>query len=334
MPYTISVIIPIYNIEKYLNECVDSVLNQTILPSEIILVNDGSTDGSLTICKTYENAYSHLIKIINKENGGASSARNAGIRAATGEYCYFIDGDDRIHPDTLKSFSDLLEEYGELDYIDGRMSYFYDGTNELRPQNWYLDNRWETVPIDGQHAFCTLLKHNGMIALGIRGLYRRQFLLDNDLFLLNLKCAEDEEWVPRVFANAKKVVGNDKPYYQYRENRPNSLMTIQRSLSVSLAALDVYDGMCTLAKSENSSAEFRKALLFEAGKRYYWTVTACTSQMQGDDYTSFLNRAARSSYLAHYYKPKTLKQFFWKQVVRFSGIKLWYRTRACFRKKR
>lgn len=93
----ISIIVPVYNVEGYLNNCIDSILNQTFKDFELILVNDGSTDNSLKICKYYKNI-DNRICIINKENGGLSSARNAGLDIAKGEYIGFVDSDDYIHP--------------------------------------------------------------------------------------------------------------------------------------------------------------------------------------------------------------------------------------------
>ncbi|ORU23018.1 glycosyl transferase, partial [Francisella tularensis subsp. holarctica] len=89
----ITLVIPIYNIENYLGRCLDSVINQTYKDLEIILVNDGSTDNSLEICESYAKEDSR-IKIINKNNGGLSSARNVGLDACKGDYVTFIDSDD------------------------------------------------------------------------------------------------------------------------------------------------------------------------------------------------------------------------------------------------
>ncbi|HIY36843.1 MAG TPA: glycosyltransferase, partial [Candidatus Paraprevotella stercorigallinarum] len=94
----ISIIIPVYNSSAYLDKCIGSVLMQTYKNIEVILVNDGSDDDSFEICKKYaEN--DHRIKLINKDNGGVSSARNAGIKASTGRYIAFVDSDDTISPD-------------------------------------------------------------------------------------------------------------------------------------------------------------------------------------------------------------------------------------------
>lgn len=98
----ISVIIPVYNSEKYLAECIDSILSQTYKNIEIILVNDGSKDNSLNICKQYQTKY-HNIITIDKKNGGASSARNVGIDNANGDFIMFVDSDDYIAPNMLET---------------------------------------------------------------------------------------------------------------------------------------------------------------------------------------------------------------------------------------
>lgn len=105
----ISVVIPVYNVEKYLERCVESVVRQTYTNLEIILVNDGSTDNSLNICRKLQEKYPQII-IVDKENGGQSSARNVGIAKATGKYITFVDSDDWIAPDTYEYSLKLLRE--------------------------------------------------------------------------------------------------------------------------------------------------------------------------------------------------------------------------------
>ena len=97
MQEKISIIVPVYNVENYLERCVESILKQTYTNFELLLINDGSTDRSLDILKKYKEKYPEITKIIDKKNGGLSSARNAGIRDAKGEYLSFIDSDDIIY---------------------------------------------------------------------------------------------------------------------------------------------------------------------------------------------------------------------------------------------
>lgn len=112
----ISVIVPVYNAEKYLRECVDSILHQTITDIELILVDDGSTDGSPVICDQYA-AEDARVKAIHKPNGRAASARNAGLRAATGEYVAFVDSDDWISPDMYEKMLEADADVVLCDYI-------------------------------------------------------------------------------------------------------------------------------------------------------------------------------------------------------------------------
>ena len=109
MPF-ISIIIPIYNAEKYLNSCIESVLSQQVKDFELLLINDGSKDNSLDICNEYASKDSR-IKVFDKPNGGVSSARNLGLDNATGEYIMFIDADDRLTPNALEMFLPYIPDY-------------------------------------------------------------------------------------------------------------------------------------------------------------------------------------------------------------------------------
>ena len=117
----VSIIVPVYNVEKYLKKCLDSLINQTLKEIEIIIVNDGSTDNSELIIKIYTENYPDKIKVINKENGGLSDARNYGIPYATGEYIAFLDSDDYVELDTYEKMYNKAKEDGsdlvECDFI-------------------------------------------------------------------------------------------------------------------------------------------------------------------------------------------------------------------------
>ena len=111
----ISVIIPVFNVELYLEECLDSVINQSLDDLEIICVNDGSTDSSLSILEKYAKM-DDRVKIISQENQGQGSARNKGLSIAKGECIYFIDSDDKIELDTLKDCYDCVKK-NDLDFV-------------------------------------------------------------------------------------------------------------------------------------------------------------------------------------------------------------------------
>lgn len=115
----VSIIIPVYGVEKYISQCLESVINQSYENIEIIVVNDGTKDNSMKIVEEY--LLDERIKIINKENGGLASARNRGIEEATGEYIYFLDSDDWIEVNTIEV---LVEESNNLDIIYSNFWYF------------------------------------------------------------------------------------------------------------------------------------------------------------------------------------------------------------------
>lgn len=128
----LSIVIPVYNVEKYLRNCLDSVLDQDLQPIdyEIIIVNDGSTDGSLQIAQDYAKLNPH-IKVIDKKNGGVASARNCGMDAAIGKFIYFIDSDDYLESNCLKKLVDTCEDE-RLDILTFLSSSFTDSSSALR----------------------------------------------------------------------------------------------------------------------------------------------------------------------------------------------------------
>ncbi len=149
----VSVIIPVYNVEKYLGTCLDSVINQTLKDIEIICVNDGSTDNSLQILEEYA-AKDDRIKVINKKNGGLSSARNAGLDVAIGKYCYFIDSDDWIELNTLEKLVNIILE-NDVDAV------IHNATNI--PE----DEKCVATANDAQNWFDSFIKANGVYNLPI-----------------------------------------------------------------------------------------------------------------------------------------------------------------------
>ena len=143
----ISVIVPVYNVERYLTRCIDSILAQTYQNFELILVDDGSTDGSGTLCDSYMKKDSR-IKVIHKKNGGLSDARNSGIDAAEGEFLSFIDSDDWVRPDFLNILHGNAVQYGadasvvnlHKEYDDGRIEKLNRVSEELLSREEALQN--------------------------------------------------------------------------------------------------------------------------------------------------------------------------------------------------
>lgn len=201
----ISIIVPIYNAEKFLDKCIKSIINQTYSNLEIILVNDGSTDNSLNICKKYAGI-DNRIHIIDKENGGVSSARNRGIDLASGDYIGFVDSDDFI---TTKMYEKLLFAISEANADIAECGYFRTDLNyeiiDLIP----LENEELNGNYDCSHSF--ILKKN-TTDFCFNKLYKK-FIFE-DIRYPNFKYSEDYVLNVKAFYNcSKKVTISDCCYY-------------------------------------------------------------------------------------------------------------------------
>ena len=222
----LSIIVPIYGVEQYLHKCVDSLLNQDLDNYEIILVDDGSPDSCLQICDEYaqrvnsEEGRVNSIKVIHRENGGLSAARNSGIEVAQGEYLMFVDSDDYIEPNVLGA---LLEKV-ERDNLDA-LRYNYQNVNE-RYEIFYpnkdpkRDVDYSQSVVDGE----TFLNER----LG-PACYAWQFVIKQSLIVDGVQCKvyggdclfkegiyfEDTEWTPRMLMRAKRVTSTPTIVYDY-----------------------------------------------------------------------------------------------------------------------
>lgn len=199
----ISVIIPVYNVEKYLRECLDSVVNQTLKDIEIICVNDGSTDNSLEILKEYEKQDSR-IKIIDKKNEGAGAARNLGLKSATGDYVIFFDSDDYMDITALeKLYQNITDTNADISICK---SYeFYDGDEEKQVTEYAIKNNL----LDNKTVFSPqeVSKYIFQFCVGWPWdkLYRREFVQKNGLTFQNLHHSNDTRFVLLSLACADKI---------------------------------------------------------------------------------------------------------------------------------
>ena len=211
MEALISVIVPIYNVEKYLERCVNSILNQTYKNIEIILVDDGSPDKCPQICDEYKNMDSR-VKVIHKENGGLSDARNYGLSIATGKYVSFVDSDDYIHEETYEKMIKALE-LQNADIVSCGINHVY-------------DNKIESINIeqkiyDDESAIENLIIGKNLNQTVWNKIYKKN-VIDNILFEKG-KINEDDFWTYKVFSNSKKIITlNDCLYYYV--HRESSIM--------------------------------------------------------------------------------------------------------------
>ncbi|MGC9151785.1 MAG: glycosyltransferase [Microbacter sp.] len=204
-----SVVIPIYNVAPYLRQCLDSVINQNDSDYEIICVNDGSTDNSLSILEEYKKQYPH-ITLISQENRGLSAARNAGIWAATGDYILFLDSDDWLEKDALQILHNHIAGEDMLCF-NGRR-YFEDGTKE-EPDAGISESHLTGWDYYNKYALVSRKFH--FVSVVLR-LYRKQFLLDHKLFFEEGIYHEDNLFTPIVCYYAQNVKVIPDCLYVYR----------------------------------------------------------------------------------------------------------------------
>ncbi len=217
---SLSIIIPVFNVEKYLSMCIDSLLRaEGIEETDIILVDDGSSDRSGEIADSYAAAHEN-IRSFHKENGGASSSRNLGIREAYGKYIFFCDSDDEVDPALFGDFI-AKTKTSSADVFLWDCDIIYEEKSILSRKNTSyfshcgLERTVKTYT--GRQVVESLVKDGkGLIASVCLGAYRRDYLLDNGFFLEEGTTYEDELWIPQVFLNAKSVVYIPEKIYLYR----------------------------------------------------------------------------------------------------------------------
>lgn len=212
----ISVIVPVYNVETYLPRCVDSILAQTDVRLEIILVDDGSPDGSGAICDAYA-AKDTRVRVIHKENGGLSSARNAGIEAARGEYLAFVDSDDWIEPNSYSSMLALLKRYDAKLVCAGR--YDVDGKTGARVVG-LCPSKEECIT--AEEMVGRIFLWDGCDSSACDKLYHRS--LFETFRYPEGKVCEDVPTTYKIVLKAERVVLWDQPIYNYY-HRPGSIST-------------------------------------------------------------------------------------------------------------
>ena len=213
----ISVVVPVYNVEKYLKECIDSIINQTLEDIEIICVNDGSTDSSLEILNDYAKKDSRII-VINKSNSGYGHTMNMGLNAATGEYVGIIESDDFADKNMFEDLYKLAKEY-DADIVKGDW-YNYWSKNKFARKNNRISSA-KTLKLTNSKQDKSLLRINPSVWSAI---YKKEFLNKYNIRFLETPGAsyQDLAFSFKIFALAERVILTDKAYLYYRQDNMNS----------------------------------------------------------------------------------------------------------------
>lgn len=226
MESKVSVIIPVYNTELYLKECLQSVCRQSLTDIEILCINDGSTDGSLSILEFYAVQDSR-IRIISQTNQGLSVARNEGIAAAKGQYIQFLDSDDMLERNALEYLVKKMEQ-DKLDvfYFDARTVF---DTKELEQEKngyktyYHRENHYQQI-VDGKRLFVELMKDDAFRPNACLQLIRRDFLIQSGVTFIPGIVQEDNAFTAELILHAHRVCHENMPFY-IRRLRSGSIMT-------------------------------------------------------------------------------------------------------------
>lgn len=216
-----SIIVPVYNVEKYLEKCIGSVISQTYEDYEIILIDDGSTDNSGSICDLYKKRFDNKIKVIHQKNGGLSKARNTGIFYAQGIYIIFLDSDDYFLD--KNALSEIRAKAEGQDLIAFEWKEIPDSLKDSDVTIYYSKER-VAKNFDGK-VFLekSLLVDPGMPWYAVRYVYRRQYIQEYKLLFKEGRMYEDVLFTPRAVLLAKSVSILAYPVYGYRISRPGSI---------------------------------------------------------------------------------------------------------------
>ena len=241
----LSIIIPVYNVELYINECLDKFINDYKDGIELVLVDDGSKDKSGVICDEYAKKYS-FIKVIHKKNGGLSSARNEGLRKASGKYVWFFDSDDYVSDNCLGEIINKINN--DVDVLVGNYQCFYpDGKIEVNKD--FLETDVNQV------EFYKALQQKGCISyMAVRYILKREILIANNLYFTEGIYHEDEEWTPRMALKIKTYDVIEPVIYNYRVGQSNSIMGMVNEKKL-LDKLKIADSFYDLSKKLSDSPE-------------------------------------------------------------------------------
>lgn len=320
----ISIIVPVYNTEKYLDRCIQSVLAQTYTNWELLLIDDGSTDSSGAICDKYA-AQDSRIKVFHKANGGVSSARNLGLDNAKGEWITFVDADDWIKPNFLSNLAsligteiDLVISYAERHYIDGAIQIESYPAQHITQENFHsaftdYDLHWHTSPWGKLYksAICKSLR-----------------------FIYGMPIGEDLVFLYSYLSDCKSLYISSNTDYCYLVDNPHSLTKKSHHYQVELFIYrHVYE--CTQKIISN-----RKITNTDALNKCKWIFASYTRRVlnalyQSSDITKtqrieFIQLLDLHSYTTYIDKP-SIREFFYIFLIKHRAYNLYDFIRQCVR---
>lgn len=289
---TFSIIIPIYNVEKYLNQCIDSVLIQKFTDYEIILVNDGSPDNCGKICDDYAKQYPQ-IKVIHKENGGLSDARNFGIKSAKGDYLIFLDSDDYWEGGgILSDLAEIINNDNNPDIIiHGNTFIFETGENKKALiKNMYNSNNFIS-------DYENLVTEGIYYASAWNKIVRRELIYNNNINFPKGLLHEDVAWSFDIAQHIKNYTIYESSFYQYRIGRKDSITNKIKDINLISYLNILTDKTNYLIRNYKSNPHLLKGNIKYLAKVYLFTFR---------DYYKSLNKKHQKNVKPHFSKMKKI----------------------------
>lgn len=272
--YKFSIIVPVYNVENYVDKCIKSILNQTYKNYEVIIINDGSTDNSLNIINKYKN--NKKIKIITQKNKGLSNARNNGMKIATGDYLLFIDSDDYIEDKLLEILNNNIN--GE-DLIRFQTRTVDENYNTIKEYNEETFNN-----LNGIEAFEKISKYN-FVELAVCYSYKKSSFFKNKYKFEENTFHEDFGLIPFVIISSKKVTSINYIGYNYLQ-RKNSIMNsteYQKEINKTNDMLKHYKNLMEWSKKIQGDLTIYKSFITNS-------MILKSLQLKGKDYKNYINK--------------------------------------------
>lgn len=262
MESKVSIVIPVYNVEAYLKECVDSAIKQTYKNLEIILVDDGATDSCPEICDVYAQS-DKRIKVIHRENGGLSAARNTGMDASTGEYIYFLDSDDYIELKAIEKLVNTIEtEKADFVFFDGYV-FYTDCEDDGESFRYSRGDKYHTENSRG--CLLKLLNNDEYRTAVPLNFYRFDYLKNNNLCFFEGILHEDELFTFQAF-NADGMVAHCHEKLYARRIRPASIMTSSGSAKRYESMLTIYYELAKMYRDKVAQGEAANLYLIRSAK--------------------------------------------------------------------
>jgi glycosyltransferase involved in cell wall biosynthesis len=316
----ISIIIPVYKVEKYIHQCVASVLKQSYKNTEIILVDDGSPDNCPQICDDYAKNNKSVI-VLHKSNGGLSDARNEGIKIATGDYIMFLDSDD--HWDETEGLKDLVDklEENEVDALIFRYKKYYENSSKFTNPINILDSSKVSFKSKND-AFLYMLDAGAFIASAWNKIIKRSLFDLHDLFFKIGITSEDIDWCARLAIASDSFDVSNCCFYVYRQRNDS----ITHSMSIkNIKDLKENVLRCILYGNEiqNSDSDF-KTLYLNYVAYQYMTFLVCCHFVKDTEVNKLVDEMKEYSYLLNYDRNKKVKIF--KNIYKAFGYKFLYRS--------